>query len=704
MADIQIIVEVDGQRAVDQLDSKIKKLSKTSKILSTDFDRTANSAKRFNTTALEGVRGLNQYGKTFNGTGRNLNRFNMQLQQVGYQVGDFAVQIQGGTNAMVALGQQGSQLLSVFGGAAGALAGAGLAIATSFLAPLLQAKQDAQDTTEVMNELKGILGDYDSIVRDAAMSTSQLSERFGSFAGNAGRLLGVLKEIQRVKLGQAISQVSGIGPLSSTAARDILDEQGEVARRLTGAQARDIYDFFNLDKFKTKKRGQIGGEFAVLSGMLASAKTFKDQEDALQGLLDFTLKYAGAYEHMTGEQKSYYEAIAQAQQLVHDAANAERIAEEAANDKAKKVQEDKFKAAMKASQMQLAAGQVVRDAEEKAEKQRKDEQIKRFKAAMQASQMQLKNGQQVRDAEEKAEKQAAKLQIDREKAMQAMRDDIAAGQKARDAERARRDKKAHETRMGYIALEARSQMLLGTAPMFMNMDSLEVAAQIYKDRKAAEEAAVKDAARRAKMLEREIDLTRELTEAQKQQVAIADSVSGAFGNFFMQLVDGTTSAKDAFRSMAADIIQQLYRILVVEQMVQSIAGAITGAFNPASAAGTEGTVAPPRRPTGVFDRMLGRYDGGGYTGSGPRSGGLDGKGGFMAMLHPRETVVDHTKGQGAGGTVVNQVFNISANTSDDTKRLITQTIAQASPAIINQSVGAVMNQRRRGGAMKSAFG
>ena len=44
----------------------------------------------------------------------------------------------------------------------------------------------------------------------------------------------------------------------------------------------------------------------------------------------------------------------------------------------------------------------------------------------------------------------------------------------------------------------------------------------------------------------------------------------------MGLVDGTTSAKDAFRSMAADIIQQLYRILVVEQLVQSIAGAITG--------------------------------------------------------------------------------------------------------------------------------
>ena len=35
------------------------------------------------------------------------------------------------------------------------------------------------------------------------------------------------------------------------------------------------------------------------------------------------------------------------------------------------------------------------------------------------------------------------------------------------------------------------------------------------------------------------------------------------------------------------------------------------------------------------------FDGGGYTGDGPRSGGVDGKGGFPAILHPQETVVDH---------------------------------------------------------------
>lgn len=45
------------------------------------------------------------------------------------------------------------------------------------------------------------------------------------------------------------------------------------------------------------------------------------------------------------------------------------------------------------------------------------------------------------------------------------------------------------------------------------------------------------------------------------------------------------------------------------------------------------------------------FDGGGFTGNGPRSGGLDGKGGFLAMMHPRETVVDHTKPGGGRAEV-----------------------------------------------------
>ena len=43
------------------------------------------------------------------------------------------------------------------------------------------------------------------------------------------------------------------------------------------------------------------------------------------------------------------------------------------------------------------------------------------------------------------------------------------------------------------------------------------------------------------------------------------------------------------------------------------------------------------------------FSGGGSTGMGSRSGGIDGQGGFPAILHPRETVIDHTKAGGGLG-------------------------------------------------------
>jgi hypothetical protein len=52
---------------------------------------------------------------------------------------------------------------------------------------------------------------------------------------------------------------------------------------------------------------------------------------------------------------------------------------------------------------------------------------------------------------------------------------------------------------------------------------------------------------------------------------------------------------------------------------------------------------------GSVTELLPAYAGGGYTGNAPRSGGLDGRGGFAAMLHPRETVIDHTRAGGGGG-------------------------------------------------------
>lgn len=70
--------------------------------------------------------------------------------------------------------------------------------------------------------------------------------------------------------------------------------------------------------------------------------------------------------------------------------------------------------------------------------------------------------------------------------------------------------------------------------------------------------------------------------------SISSTMQSSMEDAFMGMVDGTMSAKDAFRSMAADIIKELYRVLVVQRMVGSFAtatkagsgilGAIGGAF------------------------------------------------------------------------------------------------------------------------------
>jgi hypothetical protein len=59
------------------------------------------------------------------------------------------------------------------------------------------------------------------------------------------------------------------------------------------------------------------------------------------------------------------------------------------------------------------------------------------------------------------------------------------------------------------------------------------------------------------------------------------------------------------------------------------------------------------------------FDGGGYTGSGPRSGGLDGKGGQLGIFHPNETVIDHTKGQRGGALTFAPVYQVQIDSRSD---------------------------------------
>lgn len=87
------------------------------------------------------------------------------------------------------------------------------------------------------------------------------------------------------------------------------------------------------------------------------------------------------------------------------------------------------------------------------------------------------------------------------------------------------------------------------------------------------------------------------------------------------------------------------------------------------------------------------FDGGGYTGSGVRTGGLDGKGGFMAVMHPNESVIDHSKGQRAGQPVtVVQNFTVGDVASIS---MVKQAVANSH----RQIVSAFARSQNYGGAI-----
>ena len=97
-------------------------------------------------------------------------------------------------------------------------------------------------------------------------------------------------------------------------------------------------------------------------------------------------------------------------------------------------------------------------------------------------------------------------------------------------------------------------------------------------------------------------------------------------------------------------------ISAVRGSLNSILGSIAGAFNMVIGSindvisGVNRAASALRMPQLPYlPRVpVPSFEGGGFTGDGPRSGGLDGRGGFMAMLHPNETVIDHTQGGGPG--------------------------------------------------------
>ena len=164
----------------------------------------------------------------------NTGRFSQAVGSAGYQIQDFAVQVQMGQNALSAFGAQASQFLGVFG-TGGAIAGAILTVGI-LAAQLLLGRDNAAELAKVADEGFRNTGraaeDLARIierVNDLYLTQSERALR----AGEANRLQ--LLEQLRLQQSNAVQMQEGSAMELPSARRDLEREE----RRLSTIQARN---------------------------------------------------------------------------------------------------------------------------------------------------------------------------------------------------------------------------------------------------------------------------------------------------------------------------------------------------------------------------------------------------------------------------------------------------------------------------------
>lgn len=214
----------------------------------------------------------------------------------------------------------------------------------------------------------------------------------------------------------------------------------------------------------------------------------------------------------------------------------------------------------------------------------------------------------------------------------------------------------------------------------------EIINKIQAEGKVADEARIKT------ILATEA-ATRSLIEAEEQRQATMDMVTGHIESAFMSMVDGSKSVEDAFKGMLRAILLEIYQQQVAKPLAQSIGSFL---FPNANGNAFSGGNVIPFANGGVVSSATMFPMAGNQTGvmgeAGPEA--------IMPLKRGANGKLGVQMEGGGGNTTVVQNFNFSANGDDSVKKII----AQAAPQIANMTKKSIMDDRRRGGQMKATFG
>ena len=531
--------------------------------------------------------------RAFDGIRNSSARMGPQIQNAAFQVGDFFVQVSSGTSATRALAQQLPQLLGGFG-LFGALAGAGVAALAALIPSLISTGDEAESLADQTEKLSKATADYQKLAKEAAAPIAELKLVYGELAD----------EVRRAREEQAALARSEAVATQTNQAQDIASQIIGVGGDAFGGGALAGLEV-GLDGL-IAKRDELARKLAELPKDASALDQARPLVKAIGETEIAIAKYKDLQVALFAVADAYGLSADQARELVLSAGQVATAGEGELATAASEFAAELLDAFGSSEAIKEAFG---------------DAYPALLALVEQSADLQANLAGGASEAERIAKAQAALSQMAIEfspggQALLKYGSRAPGGTSEQNAlAKDNEPKPVRKSRGGGGGIDP----------------GLAEAQRLY-------EATRTSAEKYAQEVERINELHRLFPEVVTQEVVdrglkalqeelgrtdnAAQQASSAIRNAFTGLFD---DPKEALRQLG----EQLFQMAVFKQLATSLPG-VFGA----------GGLIP-----------LTSFDGGGYTGTGTRSGGLDGKGGFLAMMHPNEQVTDLNRG-GAGGTSV----------------------------------------------------
>jgi hypothetical protein len=650
-----------GELTSKQYNRQLVIQSKQLQNLGFSYSQASSQVRKYSFALRNATEQQLNHAQAMSVSGKGMRRFELFAQQAGYQIGDFAVQVQSGTNIAVAFGQQMSQLLG-FIGPYGAIAGAGIAIGTGLIAPLLNAKKAAKEAAEEISEL-------DKRIKE--LRTSQAESIGGDTKIEQARKPSqdLIDEIQLLKTEiEVLEKEDGKAAQGKIYARKLeveeLEKQLELESKIFRAKVATIRRLEEADKArKEAKEWEEGAEerlakltesrFAAELALLKRRQEEREkQEKEEQKRLD---KINSLFEQRSSTLE---------QQALQNRARINNYNDEVGLLKA---------------QQEIRRTNLLLEA---AENDLSSEQIRELKTQLSILENQEQRLLKIKEEEKDRLKRAKELSdlmkvtyiaIDPESQLMEM---SLKPSKQRGPETTK-TKKAPSDVVGDMLKQVRHQ-----TKMLDLTEEERRKEEILFDLKSQD---VKMSDKRIDQLIKESEAYYKLNEERDKQQVRIDQIGDAFGDMLMNVVDGTMKADEAFKSFMSSILKQLYQEMAIDPAVSFLKSFLADG--------------------GVMSRgRLTAFANGGVV-NGPtvfpmaNGMGLMGEAGPEAIM-PLKRGPDGKLGvEGGGGVTVVQNINVSTGV----QQTVRTEIKSLMPQIAEASKAAVADAKRRGGSYGRNF-